>query len=156
MQLLIQPGHQNRHTLNLALCVCQIGDETRETVATKLITALSATVKHKAAVALLTTLIAAGALGSGTAAAAASGAFGQQVKAKVESCKAALATGTHGIGECVSDFAQQHGAQQRQQHSQGHPAGSTHNTDTHQNAGHHGGPPSATPGADHGKGHSKP
>jgi hypothetical protein len=106
-------------------------------------------------------------VGGGTAAAAANGAFGQQVKAKVESCKDALAKGTHGIGECVSDFAQQHGAQQRQQHSQGqstshgqsdatHGQSTTHgkSDQTHGNSGQHGGPPTATPGA--GNGHGKP
>src|SRR5215472_13634798 len=90
----------------------------RVRVATRLTTALAAAVKSKAAVVVLATVVGVGAVGGGTAAAAASGAFGQQVKAHVESCKDALAKGVHGIGECVSDFAQQHGAQQRQQHSQ--------------------------------------
>jgi hypothetical protein len=109
-------------------------------------------------VVVLATVVAAGAVGSGTA--AANGAFGQQVKAKVESCKDALAAGTHGIGECVSDFAQQHGAQQRQQHSQapqhsqGQGASKSHGT--HSNEGNHGRPPTATPGASNGKGHGKP
>lgn len=36
--------------------------------------------------------------------------WGQQVKQQVESCKTSLrASGVRGIGECVSDFAQQHG-----------------------------------------------
>ena len=35
--------------------------------------------------------------------------WGQQVQQQVESCKAQLATGQHGIGDCVSDFASQHG-----------------------------------------------
>jgi hypothetical protein len=87
-------------------------------VATRLTTAVAAAVKSKVALAIVMTIVAVGALGAGTAAAAASGAFGQQVKAKVESCKDSLAKGTHGIGECVSAFAQQHGAQQRSQHSQ--------------------------------------
>lgn len=142
-----------RRALKQAPLVCVMGDETRVTVATRLASALSAAVKSKAAVAILATVVAVGALGGGTAAAAANGAFGQKVKAQVESCKDALAKGTHGIGECVSDFAQQHGAQQRQQHSQGHPASPSHST--HRNAGEHNGPPSGTPGASHGKAHGK-
>jgi hypothetical protein len=35
--------------------------------------------------------------------------WGQQVKQQVESCKDQLAQGQHGIGECVSTFASQHG-----------------------------------------------
>ena len=35
--------------------------------------------------------------------------WGQQVREQVETCKAQLQTGQHGIGDCVSDFASQHG-----------------------------------------------
>jgi hypothetical protein len=35
--------------------------------------------------------------------------WGQQVVAQVAKCKAALQPGQHGIGDCVSAFAQQHG-----------------------------------------------
>ena len=35
--------------------------------------------------------------------------WGQQVRHQVSVCKAALATGEHGIGQCVSAFASQHG-----------------------------------------------
>lgn len=35
--------------------------------------------------------------------------WGQQVRQQVIACKAALATGEHGIGKCVSAFASQHG-----------------------------------------------
>jgi hypothetical protein len=35
--------------------------------------------------------------------------WGQQVKTTVADCKAKLAAGQHGIGDCVSDFAKQHG-----------------------------------------------
>lgn len=135
-------------------------------MATGLTTALAAAVKSKVAVAALTAVLAAGAVGGGTVAAAASGAFGQQVKAQVESCKDALTNGTHGIGECVSDFAQQHGAQERQQHSQGngpnntqnsHGQSGTHgNSGTHGSSGNHGGPPSGTPGPSNGQGHGQP
>ncbi len=44
--------------------------------------------------------------------------WGQQVKAQVESCKDALKTGQHGIGDCVSDFASKHGQTQRNAHAQ--------------------------------------
>jgi hypothetical protein len=73
--------------------------------------------KTKAAMGLLMAVIVFGA-GIGTAAAAtATGVFGQQVKEQVQDCKQTMATsGVHGIGECVSDFAQQHGKQQRHQH----------------------------------------
>jgi hypothetical protein len=106
-------------------------------------------------VVVLATVVGVGGLGVGTAAAAANGAFGQQVKAHVESCKDALAKGTHGIGECVSDFAQQHGAQQRQQHSQGQ-SNQTHgqSDQTHGQSDQPHGKPTATPGA--GNGHGKP
>jgi hypothetical protein len=35
--------------------------------------------------------------------------WGQMVQEQVESCKLQLQTGQHGIGDCVSDFANQHG-----------------------------------------------
>lgn len=35
--------------------------------------------------------------------------WGQQVRLQVIACKAALKTGEHGIGQCVSAFASQHG-----------------------------------------------
>lgn len=36
--------------------------------------------------------------------------WGQQVQQQVDTCKDKLAAGDHGIGQCVSDFANQHGA----------------------------------------------
>ena len=48
--------------------------------------------------------------------------WGQQVREKVESCKAELADGQHGIGDCVSAFASQHGqavASDARHHGQG-------------------------------------
>jgi hypothetical protein len=42
--------------------------------------------------------------------------WGQQVVQQVQKCKAALAPGSHGIGECVSSFASQHGKTQSAQH----------------------------------------
>jgi hypothetical protein len=42
--------------------------------------------------------------------------WGQQVVQQVDKCKAALAPGSHGIGECVSTFAKQHGKQESADH----------------------------------------
>src|SRR5436309_8913497 len=42
--------------------------------------------------------------------------WGQQVVKQVQTCKGALAPGSHGIGECVSTFANQHGKQVSSQH----------------------------------------
>jgi hypothetical protein len=60
---------------------------------------------------ILAPLLAAGLIvGGSTAAFAATGstpaALTQQVSAAVDTCKANLATGEHGIGDCVSDFVQ--------------------------------------------------
>jgi len=113
-------------------------------------------VKSKVSLAVLAGLLATGGA-TGMAAAASNGAFGQQVKEQVQDCKAQLASGTHGIGDCVSDFAQQHGAQQRQQHSQGQgKPSSTPDTHGKSDAQHgksdaHGKPPTPTP-----NGHGKP
>jgi hypothetical protein len=134
-------------------------DEQEDTMATGLSRAVAVGIKSKVGIAVVAGLLAtAGA--TGVAAAASHGAFGQQVKQQVESCKDALGTGAHGIGDCVSDFAQQHGAQQRQQHSEGKPSSTpgTHgNAGTAGNAGDHGKPsdpgkpPTPTP-----NGHGKP
>ena len=146
MQLFSKLGQRDWHTLNHAHEGRMVHEEKRITVATGLRTPLATAVKSKAAAVILGTVVAVGTIGGGTVAAAANGAFGQQVKAHVESCKDALATGVHGIGDCVSDFAQQH--------NQGNGASNAHNT--HSNNGNHGGPPSGTPGASHGQGHGKP
>jgi len=48
--------------------------------------------------------------------------WGQQVKQQVDTCKAELASGQHGIGDCVSSFASQHGsavASSARQHAHG-------------------------------------
>jgi hypothetical protein len=128
-------------------------------MATGLSRAVAVGIKSKVGVAVLATLLATGGA-TGAVAAAANGAFGQQVKEQVQDCKAQLASGTHGIGDCVSDFAQQHGAQQRQQHSEGKPSSTpdTHGkSDTHGNSDSHGKPsdpgkpPTPTP-----NGHGKP
>jgi hypothetical protein len=54
------------------------------------------------------TLVVGGAGAAGATVAASNGAFGQTVKTQVQTCKADLATGTHGIGQCVSTFAKSH------------------------------------------------
>lgn len=73
--------------------------------------------------------------------------WGQQVKAHVAECKAKLAVGQHGIGECVSEFASQHGqavASAARHHGQ-------------QNPNAHGGNPNANDHArDAGKTHPTP
>jgi hypothetical protein len=102
---------------------------------------VAAAVKTKVGVAALAAALAIGGT-AGTVAAAHQGAFGQQVKAQVQKCKDALAAGAHGIGDCVSDFASQHGQDNSQQHRQNN--SSTHgksdqshgkNDQTHGNSG---------------------
>jgi hypothetical protein len=124
-------------------------------MATGLSRAIAVGIKSKVGAAVLATLLVTGGA-TGVAAAASNGAFGQQVKEQVQDCKAQLASGTHGIGDCVSDFAQQHGAQQRQQHSQGKPSSTPgahgKSDDTHGKSDDtHGKPPTPTP-----NGHGKP
>ncbi len=55
--------------------------------------------------------------------------WGHQVRQQVISCKDDLGPNEHGIGQCVSDFAKQHGQQVREAHSQG---------GSHSQAGAHG------------------
>ncbi|HZC78184.1 MAG TPA: hypothetical protein VE258_10565 [Ktedonobacterales bacterium] len=130
-------------------------------MATGLVRAVAGGIKSKVGAAVLAGLLATGGA-TGVAAAATHGAFGQQVKQQVESCKDALGTGAHGIGDCVSDFAQQHGAQQRQQHSEGKGkpsstpgthgnSGTAGNSDAHGKPSDPGKPPTPTP-----NGHGKP
>ena len=79
--------------------------------------------------------------------------WGQQVKHQVQTCKQQLAAGQHGIGKCVSAFAKQHGAQERQAHSQPDipPAGGKQFGQSHRPAGsgqgssHAGGHPTSAP-----------
>lgn len=73
--------------------------------------------------------------------------WGQQVVAQVAKCKAALQTGQHGIGQCVSAFARQHGEQQQADHrASGARTGSGDNGNGKDN-GH---------GKGNGHGHGKP
>ena len=73
----------------------------------------------KAAIGLTLGVLAVSAAGAGEAAITGSAnptAWGQQLVQQVEKCKDALAPGTHGIGNCVSTFASQHGAQVSSDH----------------------------------------
>ncbi len=65
--------------------------------------------------------------------------WGKQVSEQVEACKAALAAGQHGIGDCVSDFANQHGqavASDARHHGNGN-GGSTNAHGNNPNANDH-------------------
>lgn len=65
--------------------------------------------------------------------------WGQQVSQHVADCKAKLADGQHGIGDCVSDFANQHGqavASDARHHGNGN-GGSTNAHGNNPNANDH-------------------
>lgn len=85
------------------------------------ISTISAAVTGKAAAGMATAaLVVAG--GGAAAAAAATGSpdpgvWGQTVTQAVRQCRSELASGDHGIGQCVSAVASQHGPQERDQHS---------------------------------------
>jgi len=72
-------------------------------------------VSTKGAVGLTVAVLAVGAAGAAAEAAVTGSAnpsnWGQQVVEQVQDCKAALAPGSHGIGQCVSAFANKHGKQ---------------------------------------------
>jgi hypothetical protein len=63
--------------------------------------AVAACIKSKVGVLVQATVLAIGSA-TGVAAATDNGVFGQQVKERVQDCKAQLQRGMHGIGECVS------------------------------------------------------
>jgi len=75
----------------------------------------AAMVSTKAAVGIAVAVLAVGAAGIVTEAAVTGSTnpndWGSQVVQQVDKCKAALAPGSHGIGQCVSTFAKQHGPQ---------------------------------------------
>ncbi len=77
-------------------------------------------VSTKGAVGLTVAVLAVGAAGVATEAAVTGSTnpsvWGQQVVQQVNKCKAALAPGSHGIGQCVSAFAKQHGPQESADH----------------------------------------
>jgi hypothetical protein len=66
--------------------------------------------------------------------------WGQQVQSHVQACQQQLTSGQHGIGRCVSEFAKQHGQQEKAAHSHG--------------AGAHGKAAPGAAGAAHGHGHA--
>lgn len=72
-----------------------------------------ALVSTKAAIGITVAVLAVGAAGVVTEAAVTGSAnpsnWGQAVVQQVDTCKDALKPGTHGIGQCVSTFAKQHG-----------------------------------------------
>ena len=77
-----------------------------------LLVKVGAALSTKAAIGVAAGVLAVGAAGAGEAAITGSANpsdWGKQVVKQVNDCKAALAPGTHGIGECVSSFASQHG-----------------------------------------------
>jgi hypothetical protein len=66
--------------------------------------------------------------------------WGQQVSQGVAACKQDLATGQHGIGDCVSDLASTHGsavASAARQHGQGNGDGSANAHGNNPNANEH-------------------
>jgi hypothetical protein len=64
--------------------------------------------------------------------------WGQQVKLQVAACKAALTDGKHGIGDCVSAFAKQHGDLVSDLHAASGSRLNHGNDNTHGNNGHNG------------------
>jgi hypothetical protein len=76
----------------------------------------------KAAIGLAAATISLGAVGAAAATAVTHStnpqAWGQQVKEAVADCKKARTPAQHGIGDCVSAFAKQHGAATRAEHAQ--------------------------------------
>ncbi len=97
--------------------------------------------------------VAALALGTAGAEAAITGSgnpsnWGQQVVQQVQKCKDALAPGSHGIGECVSTFASQHGQQVSSDH-RASPARGDHTPGAPTD--HPTGPPTSHPGGTPGK-----
>jgi hypothetical protein len=96
-----------------------------------MIHALAAVAKSKVAIAATAAALATG--GGVAAKAAITGDanpfhWGHQVSQQVNTCKDDLAPDEHGIGQCVSDFAKQHGQQVREAHSQAgsHSQGGSH------------------------------
>lgn len=77
-------------------------------------------VSTKGAAGIAVALLAVGAAGAAGEAAVTGSAnpsnWGQQVVEQVQDCKAALAPGSHGIGQCVSAFAKKHGEQVSDDH----------------------------------------
>jgi hypothetical protein len=91
--------------------------------------------------------------------------WGQHVSDQVQTCKSQLSAGQHGIGDCVSGFASQHGAavaSAARQHGQGNGNGNG-SSGAHGNGNGNGnshkptmppGPPTNKPAVTHGGGHT--
>jgi len=80
---------------------------------------VGAVLSTKAAIAVTASVLAVSAAGAGEAAITGSanpGDWGKQVVQQVNSCKDALVPGSHGIGQCVSSFASQHGKKVSSEH----------------------------------------
>ena len=73
--------------------------------------------------------------------------WGSQVVQQVQTCKAELSPGQHGIGQCVSNFAKQHGKSKSE---------ASPDADTDKNGSHPTHPPHPTPAAASGPGESHP
>jgi hypothetical protein len=74
-------------------------------------------------------------------------AWGQYVSGAVSTCKSELASGQHGIGQCVSAIARQKGPQESNQHSNGNGNSNSkvHPSPKGRPSGVPGGPPSTRP-----------
>jgi hypothetical protein len=72
-------------------------------------------------------------------------AWGQYVSDAVATCKSELASGQHGIGQCVRAIANQKGSQERDQHSNGNGSGKPHPSPKGAPSGVPGGRPNTTP-----------
>lgn len=121
----------------------------------------AALVSTKGAIGLAVAFLAVGAAGVASEAAITGSAspsnWGQQVVQQVDTCKDALAPGSHGIGQCVSTFAKQHGkkvsadhrASPAREHTSGAPSDHTTGQPTSHSTGpptnHSGGKPSSAP-----------
>jgi hypothetical protein len=105
-----------------------------------------AVVTSKTALGLTLGVLAVGAAGAVGAAASTTNPnpalWGAQVVQQVQNCKAALASGEHGIGTCVASFARTHGSLVSSEHRA---SGARTNSSDHRQgppAGVHTGPPS--------------
>ena len=111
---------------------------------------ITAAVTSKAAAGIATAALVVGGGGAVAATAATGstdpGVWGQTVTQAVTQCKSELQDGQHGIGQCVSAVASQHGQQERDQHSAS-AARENHASDARKDH------PTASPGRkdDHGK-----
>jgi hypothetical protein len=80
---------------------------------------VAAVLSTKAAIGVTAGVLAVSAAGAGEAVITGSlnpGDWGKQVVQQVNTCKDSLAPGSHGIGECVSSFASQHGKKVSSEH----------------------------------------